>query len=69
MGTQNLLSASTPFIGRADDVAEADRLLSDPACQLLTLVGTGGSGRSARRTRGINQNEAPSAGSGVRKGQ
>jgi predicted ATPase len=37
---------STPFIGRAAEVDEIARLLDDPACQLLTLVGPGGIGKT-----------------------
>ena len=36
----------TPFIGRADEVQEITRLLADPACRLLTLVGVGGIGKT-----------------------
>ncbi|HET9224157.1 MAG TPA: tetratricopeptide repeat protein, partial [Roseiflexaceae bacterium] len=33
-------------IGRAEELAEVDALLSDPACRLLTLVGPGGIGKT-----------------------
>ncbi len=36
----------TTFIGRADEMAEIVRLLADPACRLLTLVGPGGIGKT-----------------------
>src|SRR5262245_51322416 len=36
----------TPFIGRQDELAEITRLLADPACRLLTLVGPGGIGKT-----------------------
>ncbi|GIK38983.1 MAG: hypothetical protein BroJett011_28160 [Chloroflexota bacterium] len=35
-----------PFIGRTDEVQEIIRLLADPACRLLTLVGGGGIGKT-----------------------
>jgi predicted ATPase/DNA-binding CsgD family transcriptional regulator len=36
----------TPFVGRADELAEIATLLADPACRLLTLVGPGGVGKT-----------------------
>ncbi len=36
----------TPFIGRAREIAELQQLLNDPACRLLTLVGSGGIGKT-----------------------
>lgn len=43
----NLPSQPTPFIGRQEELAEIRRLLLDePACQLLTLVGPGGIGKT-----------------------
>ncbi|MDX1521127.1 MAG: tetratricopeptide repeat protein [Anaerolineae bacterium] len=35
-----------PFIGREEEVAEVSRLLADPDCRLLTLVGPGGIGKT-----------------------
>ncbi len=37
---------STPFIGRADELARISQYLDDPNCRLLTLVGTGGIGKT-----------------------
>ncbi len=42
----NLPPQLTPFIGRHDELAEITRLLSDPACRLLTLTGPGGIGKT-----------------------
>jgi predicted ATPase/DNA-binding CsgD family transcriptional regulator len=42
----HLPQQSTPFIGRDEEVAEISRLLADPACRLLTLVGPGGVGKT-----------------------
>ncbi len=42
----NLPAQPTPLVGRAGELAEIDRLLSDPACRLLTLVGPGGIGKT-----------------------
>ncbi len=36
----------TPFIGRSQEIDEISRLLADPACRLLTLVGPGGMGKT-----------------------
>src|SRR5258706_385269 len=46
MNTPNLPSQPTTFIGRTDELAEIARLLADPACRLLTLVGAGGIGKT-----------------------
>lgn len=37
---------ATPFVGRADELAQIARLLSEPACRLLTLLGPGGIGKT-----------------------
>lgn len=42
----NMTFAPTPFIGRDDELAEIDRVLNDPSCRLLTLVGPGGIGKT-----------------------
>jgi transcriptional regulator with XRE-family HTH domain len=42
----NLPPQPTPFIGRADELAEIAERLTDPACRLLTLVGPGGIGKT-----------------------
>jgi predicted ATPase/DNA-binding SARP family transcriptional activator len=42
----NLPTPSTPFISRERDTAEIRRLLNDPACRLLTLIGQGGIGKT-----------------------
>jgi predicted ATPase/DNA-binding CsgD family transcriptional regulator len=44
--THNLPGQTTPFIGRAEEVAEIAMLLADPSCRLLTLLGPGGSGKT-----------------------
>ena len=36
----------TPFIGRRAELEEIGRLLADPACRLLTLMGPGGIGKT-----------------------
>jgi hypothetical protein len=42
----NLPVQTTPFVGRQAVLEEINRLLKDPACRLLTLVGPGGSGKT-----------------------
>lgn len=42
----NLPAPTTSFIGREEELAEIDRLLADPQCRLLTLVGPGGIGKT-----------------------
>jgi predicted ATPase/DNA-binding XRE family transcriptional regulator len=42
----NLPILPTPFIGRQREVDELTRLLRDPQCRLLTLVGPGGVGKT-----------------------
>ena len=42
----NLPILPTPLIGRQSEVEQLDRLLRDPQCRLLTLVGPGGIGKS-----------------------
>jgi predicted ATPase/DNA-binding CsgD family transcriptional regulator len=42
----NLPAQPTPFIGRRRELREIERLLADPACRLLTLLGPGGVGKT-----------------------
>jgi len=44
--TQELPISPTPFIGRDEELAQIVELLSDPKCRLLTLVGSGGIGKT-----------------------
>ena len=43
---RSLPAALTPLIGREQELAVARRLLADPACRLLNLVGPGGVGKT-----------------------
>src|SRR5437764_11451396 len=45
-GMKNLPLPRTSFVGRASELEEIDRLLEDPGCRLLTLVGPGGAGKT-----------------------
>jgi predicted ATPase/class 3 adenylate cyclase len=45
-GITNLPSPRTSFVGRRDELEEIDRLLEDPNCRLLTLMGPGGVGKT-----------------------
>jgi predicted ATPase/DNA-binding NarL/FixJ family response regulator len=42
----------TPFIGRSKEIVEITKLLTDPACRLLTLVGPGGMGKTRLAVQG-----------------
>ncbi len=42
----NLPHQLTPFLGREEELREIEKLLSDPGCRLLTLLGPGGIGKT-----------------------
>lgn len=42
----DLFYQPTPFVNRRDELAEIARLLADPACRLLTLIGPAGIGKT-----------------------
>ena len=42
----SLPEQKTPFVGRAQELAQVERRLSDPNCHLLTIVGPGGIGKT-----------------------
>ncbi len=42
----NLPTPATPFIGRGQDIASLTRLIHDPHCRLVTLLGQGGMGKT-----------------------
>lgn len=44
--TYQLPPQPTPFIGRGDELSRIARLMADPTCRLLTLVGPGGIGKT-----------------------
>src|SRR3954465_7294164 len=45
-GMKNLPAPRTSFVGRTAELDEIDRLLGDPDCRRLTLVGPGGAGKT-----------------------
>jgi predicted ATPase/class 3 adenylate cyclase len=45
-GIRNLPASRTSFVGRRDELASVDRILDEPGCRLLTLVGPGGVGKT-----------------------
>lgn len=46
MGQMNLPYQATTFVGRESEIAECLLLLQEPMCQLLTLTGSGGTGKT-----------------------
>ncbi len=42
----NMPIPATPFVGREEELGEISRLLADPDCRLLTLLGPGGVGKT-----------------------
>lgn len=44
--SHNLPLAATPFVGRAKELMDLARLIANPDCRLITLVGPGGSGKT-----------------------
>ncbi|MCC6606545.1 MAG: tetratricopeptide repeat protein [Anaerolineae bacterium] len=42
----HLPTSTTPFVGRHNELAYLLRLLADPTCHLVTISGTGGSGKT-----------------------
>src|SRR5690348_1772972 len=45
-GMKNLPVPRTSFVGRASELEAIERLLEDPGCRLVTLVGPGGVGKT-----------------------
>jgi DNA-binding SARP family transcriptional activator len=43
---QPLPPATTPFVGRTEELAELTQLLANPHCRIITLVGPGGMGKT-----------------------
>ncbi len=42
----NLPVQTTPFVGREEEIASASDLLRQPNTRLVTLIGTGGAGKT-----------------------
>ena len=51
----NLPRTLTPFVGREPELAALGRLLCDPGCLLLTIVGPGGIGKTRLAIEAANQ--------------
>jgi predicted ATPase/DNA-binding SARP family transcriptional activator/Tfp pilus assembly protein PilF len=49
----NLPVQVTPFVGRAEELAQIHQRLADPDCRLLTLVGPGGVGKTRLATEAV----------------
>jgi predicted ATPase/DNA-binding XRE family transcriptional regulator len=54
----NLPRALTPFIGREPELSSLGRLLCDPECLLITIVGPGGIGKTRLAIEAASQNKA-----------
>ncbi|RLC75358.1 MAG: SARP family transcriptional regulator, partial [Chloroflexi bacterium] len=52
----NLPPQPTPFVGREKELAEIARLLANPDCRLLTLIGPGGIGKTRLAIQAAAQN-------------
>ncbi|MGB3480018.1 MAG: tetratricopeptide repeat protein [bacterium] len=48
----NLPIQATPFLGREKELVEIGKLLRDPSCRLLTLIGPGGIGKTRLAIQG-----------------
>ncbi len=54
----NLPVDLTPFIGRSHELEELSRLLIEPQCRLITLIGPGGSGKTRLAIEAARKSEA-----------
>jgi predicted ATPase/transcriptional regulator with XRE-family HTH domain len=54
----NMPKALTPFIGREPELAALSQLLYDPQCSLITLVGSGGIGKTRLAIEAAQQSQA-----------
>ena len=55
MNTSTLPTPITPFIGRNEELAHIALLFRDPACRLLTLLGSGGIGKTRLAIQAANE--------------
>ena len=60
----NLPARAAGFVGRHEELALVAGRLADPACRLVTLVGLGGSGKTALAIEAARRFVAPEAGLG-----
>ena len=58
----NLPVALTPFIGREQELAALDRLITDTSCRCITLVGPGGIGKTRLALQAADQHRNAFAG-------
>jgi predicted ATPase/class 3 adenylate cyclase len=58
MRPYNLPASTTPFVGRAAELAQIETLLQDPQCRLISLVGIGGSGKTRLSIQAATQTQA-----------
>ncbi len=50
----NLPAQLTPFIGRKADIDQLGKMISDPACRCITLVGPGGIGKTRLAVQAVS---------------
>lgn len=55
----NLPASPTPLVGREPELAALSRLLHDPQCRLLTLLGPGGIGKTRLAIEVASQHQGP----------
>jgi len=55
IGLQNFPLPTTPFVGREEELENVLERLQDPSCRLLTLLGTGGIGKTRLSIQAANR--------------
>jgi DNA-binding SARP family transcriptional activator/predicted ATPase len=64
----HLPTSTMPFVGRREELAEVRRLLAQPSCRLLSLIGPGGIGKTRlalEAARGFAEDPVPTFADGI----